>query len=113
MFASWLGLWCASLQTPALDFSVNSNNNSKHLLEHTMYLTLFLSLDVSLNVSLNFHNNPIRQVGAVIHPYFPDEEREAQRELNHLLKTTVCTTENEPRQPRSRICAFFNPYFFK
>lgn len=44
-----------------------------------MYLTLFLSLDLSLNVSLNFHNNPIRQAGAVINPYFPDEEREAQR----------------------------------
>ena len=106
MFASWLGLWCASLQTLALDFSVNSNNNSKHLLEHTMYLTLFLSLDVSLDVSLNFPNNPIRQVGAVINPYFPDEEREAQRELNHLLKITVCTTENEPMQPHST-CAFF------
>ena len=84
MFASWLGLWRASLQTLALDFSVNSNNNSKHLLEHTVYLTLFFSLDVSLNVSLNFHNNPIRQVGAVIHPCFPDAEREAQRELSHF-----------------------------
>ena len=110
MFASWLGLWCASLQTLALDFSVNSNNNSKHLLEHTMYLTLFLSLDVSLNVSLNFHNNPIRQVGAVIHSYFPGEEREAQRELNHLLKTTqFVQLKMNPGSPAPESVLFLTP----
>ena len=112
MFASWLGLWCASLQTLALDFSVNSNNNSKHLLEHTMYLTLFLSLDVSLGVSLNFHNNPIRQVGAVINPYFPDEEREAQRELNHLLKITqFVQLKMSPCSPTQESVLFLTPIF--